>query len=187
MQTMLKKFAETILLLPMLLGTFVLGGWLFQRQSFWIDLGFLTLGLAGVSVCLAMSIWAAQLFHPRYEAPKPVWRVPALASAGVCLALVYFAVALAVPVWTTITLVNTGDQVITEILSTSCLEEDQRIPTLAAKETVQFQCIPKQEGSFDVTWQQAGQRHRMSTGYMMPDHATDLIVELQSTHQRLGI
>lgn len=184
---MLKNFAETILIMPMLLGTVVLGGWLIQRQSFWIDLGFLTLGLAGVGVGVALIIWCTQLFHPRFEPPQPVWQVPLLAISGVCMALVYFAIALWVPVWTTITVVNSSDQEMTELLSTSCLEADQHLPKLEPGANYQFQCMPKSEGSFEISWQQAGERHRMSTGYLMPGQAQELLVDLKGTQQRLGI
>ncbi len=184
---MLKNFAETILLMPILLGTIVLGGWLMQRHSFWINMGFLVLGFAGVGIAVAMIIWATQLFHPRFEPPKIVWRVPALAMGGICCAVIYIAIALWVPVWTTITVINTSDQVMTELFSNSCLEEDQHFPKLEPKDSFRIQCIPKREGSFDISWQQADQRHRVSTGYLMPGHAQELIVELQTSQARLGI
>lgn len=184
---MLKNFAETILIMPMLLGTVALSGWLIQRHSFWINLGFLALGLAGVSIGVALIIWATQLLHPRFERPQPVWQVPALAVSGVCLAMVYFAVALWVPAWTTITVINSSDQPVTELRSTSCLEEDQQIPKLGPRDSYRFKCIPKAEGSFEISWQQAGEHNRLSTGYLTPGHAQELIVELKGTHQRLGI
>lgn len=173
MAPLLKNLAEILLLLPLFWGSLAFAGWLIAREQVWIDLGFIALGIGMIALVVALLIWLLRMFFPSLETPRHPWRVPVLAMTDVLAAGVYFSIALSLPIWTSITLENTGSQSVRG-LEIDCLERLHRRESLAPGQIYRIQCIPQREGALSISWFNGATRHQVKLGYLTPGLAQHL-------------
>lgn len=169
----LKHLAEILLLVPLGWGILAFLGWLIRRDAFWIDIGFMALGVGLLSLVLALIIWSLRVCHPRLEPPGSLWRVPLLAMTDIVAAGLCFSITLNLPIWTRITLENLSSQVMTA-LEVDCLEELHRHEALPPGQSLRIRCIPQREGALSISWFSGAKRHVLQLGYLSPGHGQDL-------------
>lgn len=163
----LKNLAEALLLVPLFWGSLAFVGWLVRQDPLWINLGFIALGVGMLALVLALLIWVLRMFHPRLEPPRHPWRVPALAMLDILAVGVYFTIGLSLPVWTRITLENTGPKPVTA-LEIDCLEKQHRRAQLGPQQRYRISCIPAREGALSISWFSGETRHAVRFGYLTP-------------------
>lgn len=186
MNPVLKNLAEALLLVPLFWGTVAFAGWLLRREQIWVDIGFLALGVGMLGFFMALIIWGLRMFHPRFEPPHYPWRVPVLAMVNIFAVAGYFTVIFSLPIWTRITIENTGSKPVTA-LEIGCLEELHRREVLAPKQRYRIRCVPGREGALSISWFSADKRHAVQLGHLSPDAPQKLIFRIDEQGEIRGL